>query len=302
MDLHYLKIFDSVAFHESFTKASQELHISQSALSIQMKRFEEELGLKLFNRVGNHIRLNENGQILFAYSHQIFELLTQAEYKLFNKNDFVTGTLTIGASNTPGTYIFPKIIAYYKKLYPGVSVNLNIGNTSEIAHYVNNGTLDFALNGGNTTYHKDVYVERLIEDELVLIASPNLLKTGNVHIDNEILGQLDFVVHKTDSQLYSYYKNFIEAHNLPEKVSITLGNIDAIKQAVIAGIGVSLVPYVSAALELKTGVFVKLDFEGKKLMYPYSLVYNRNKYLSPPAEKFIELLRQYAIPSDSDKT
>lgn len=291
MDLHYLKIFDTVAAHESFTKASQQLHISQSALSIQMKRFEEELGLKLFNRVGNRITLNENGRTLYKYTHAIFNLVTQAEYKLNNKNDFITGSVNIGASNTPGTYIFPKMIAKYKKLYPEVAVSLTIGNTSEIAHNVNNGSLDFAVNGGSNAYHKDVYVEKLMDDELVLVAPPDA-GYGPGPVSTEQLRQMEFVVHKTDSSLYSYYRSFIDTHGLPEKVSITLSNIEAIKNAIVAGIGVSLVPYVSVALELQKGLLDKLNVNGERLHYPYSLVYNRNKYLSPPAEKFIELLRQ----------
>ena len=293
MELHYLDLFNTIASMESFTRASEKLHISQSALSIQIKKFEDELGIKLFNRIGNKITLNENGKILYEYSQTIFNLVTEAEYKLLNKKDFITGTIHIGASNTPGTYIFPNIIAEYKILYPAVNINLSIGNTSEIAHYINNGTYDFAVNGGNMSYHKDVSVEKLMGDDLVLVTSPKSEYAQQEHIELKDIGSMNFVVHKTDSQLYIYYKNFVEGMNIPENVSITLGNIDAIKRSVIANIGVSLMPYSSVSLELQTGLLKKLEYDGIHMVYPYSLIYNKNKYLSPAAEKFMDLTRQF---------
>ncbi len=298
MDLHYLKIFDTVASLKSFTKASEQLHISQSALSIEMKRFEAELGLKLFDRVGNRISLNENGKLLFEYSQAIFNMVTQAEYKLLSNKDFITGTIQIGASNTPGTYILPNVIAQYKKLYPEVHINLTVGNTSEITHSINNGSLDFAVNSGYIAYHKEVVVEKLADDVLILVASPRSKYAQLEHIGTEELKDMDFVLHKTESQLYTYYKNFMEERNLPERVSITMGNIDAIKRAVIADIGVSLIPHISAFLELQAGYLAKLPLDGKPTRYPYNLVYNQNRYLPLAAEKFIALLRQYVSSLD----
>jgi DNA-binding transcriptional LysR family regulator len=298
MDLHYLKIFDTVASLKSFTKASEQLHISQSALSIQMKRFEAGLGLKLFDRVGNRISLNENGKLLFEYSQAIFNMVTQAEYKLLNNRDFITGTIQIGASNTPGTYILPNVIAQYKKLYPEVKINLTVGNTSEITQSINNGSLDFAINSGYIAYHKEVIVDKIADDVLILAASPRSKYARLEHIGTDELKDMDFVLHKTESQLYTCYKNFMEERKLPERVSITMGNIDAIKRAVIADIGVSLIPQISAVLELQAGFLVKLPLDGKPTLYPYNLVYNVNRYLPLAAERFISLLRQYVSGLD----
>ncbi len=181
------------------------------------------------------------------------------------------------------------------KIYPLVKINLNIGSTADIAHNINNGSLDFAINGGNMTYHKDVIVEKLMEDALVLVSSPMSGYARIKHVGAEAIRDMDFVVHKTDSQLYTYYLNYIEELNLPERVSITLGNIDAIKRAIMANIGVSLIPYSSVSLELKTGLLVKLVLDKAPPPYPYSLIYNKNKYMSPAAEKFVEVLRAYIL-------
>jgi DNA-binding transcriptional LysR family regulator len=293
MDLHYLKVFHTVAALKSFTKASEQLHISQSAVSIEIKKFEDALGLKLFDRIGNHIALNANGKELFEYSSAIFDLVTQAEYKLLNHQDYFTGTIQTGASNTPGTYIFPEVIAEYKKTYPGVNINLNISDTAEIAHYIHNGTLDFAVNGGCLSYNKDISVEILHQDRLVLVASPRSEYAVLPSVGTDEIEGMSFIMHKSDSQLYTYYINFIEAYGIPEKVSIKLSNIDAIKHAVMADIGVSLIPYVSVRSELHAGLLVRLPLAAdiEHPHYPYSLIYNKKRLLSPPAERFIELLR-----------
>jgi DNA-binding transcriptional LysR family regulator len=293
MDLHYLELFNTIAAEESFTKASEILHISQSALSIQIKKFEQQLGFLLFNRAGNKVNLNENGKILFEYSQSIFKLIMEAEYKLLNKKEYMTGTINIGASNTPGTYMLPLVIGEFKKEYPNVNINLNIGNTSEIAHLINNGTLDFAVNGGNLSYHKEVNAIKLMDDDLVLVVSPKSEFADVAYADSLIIKKMSFVVHKTDSQLYTYYKNFIDLMNVPENVAITLSNIDAIKHAVIANVGVSLIPFVAVSLELELGLLKRIMTEPAGLKYPYSLIYNNNKYLSPPVEKFIQMIRDY---------
>lgn len=291
MDLHYLKIFNTVAQEQSFTKASEILHISQPALSIQIKKLEEQIELKLFNKIGNKIYLSENGEMLYEYTQKLFALVEEIENNLSNKKEFVGGTLNIGGSNTPGTYILPSIIGEFKKIYPNVNINVHIGNTSEIELLINNGTLDIAVNGGANEYNKNIYVEKLIEDELVLVASPNYPYAKKEEITIADISKMSFIVHKTDSQLYTFYKKFIEDINAVENVSMYLGNIDAMKRAVFANLGVSLMPFAAVQLELEMGLLKRLPFEHIKDYYPYNLIYNKNKSLSNTAKKFIDILK-----------
>lgn len=291
MDLHYLKIFNTVAQEQSFTKASEILHISQPALSIQIKKLEEQIELKLFNKIGNKIYLSENGEMLYEYTQKLFALVEEIENNLSNKKEFVGGTLNIGGSNTPGTYILPSIIGEFKKIYPNVNINVHIGNTSEIELLINNGTLDIAVNGGANEYNKNIYVEKLIEDELVLVASPNYPYAKKEEITIADISKMSFIVHKTDSQLYTFYKKFIEDINAVENVSMYLGNIDAMKRAVFANLGVSLMPFAAVQLELEMGLLKRLPFEYIKDYYPYNLIYNKNKSLSNTAKKFIDILK-----------
>jgi len=292
MELHYMKVFKTVAELRSFTKASEQLHISQPALSIQIKKLETELNLKLFNKIHNKISLTQNGEILYEYAQKIFALIDEAENKLLNEREFISGVLNIGGSNTPGTYILPEIIGEFKNKYPYVNINLQISNTSEIWHFVNNGTLDFAINGGNMIFNENICTQKLLDDELVIVASPKNKFCGKTYLDTEDIKELSFIVHQTDSQLYTYYTHFVEELGIPKKTSMSLGFIDAIKRAVYANLGVSLMPKAAVALELKIGQLKQLKIKDKKWFYPYSLIYNKNKFLSVAADKFIDMIKE----------
>lgn len=290
MNLHYLEIFDTVAKYESYKKASDILHISQPALSIQIKKLEEEIGLKLFNKHGNRIYLSENGTMLQEYTRRIFDIVEELEHNITTKKNFIGGTLNIGGSNTPGTYILPSIIGEFKKQYPSIKMNLHIANTTEIGHLVDNGSIDIAINGGNCVYGNNIYVEKLYDDKLVIVASPqNPYCIQEIVLPND-LQNMSFVVHKTDSQLYTYYKKFINQLDIPENISMSLGNIDAIKRAVGSNLGISLIPYVAVKFELQFGLLKILNVPECNLKYSYSLIYNQNKYLSTTSKKFIEFI------------
>lgn len=291
MDLHYLELFNTVAQYESYKKASEILHISQPALSIQIKKLEEQIGLKLFNKIGNRIFLNENGVMLQEYTNRIFDIIHELENRISITQNFIGGTLNVGGSNTPGSYILPYIIGEFNKQYPNLKFNLHIGNTSDISHLITNGTIDIALNGGNCFYHNNIYVEKLFDDQLVIVASPQNPYCSHKVVVVEDLREMNFIVHKTDSQLYSYYVDFIRDINIPEKITMCLGNIDAIKRAVSSNLGVSLIPYVAVKFELQFGLLKLLNLPVQTPCYPYSLIYNKNKSLSPTSKKFIELVR-----------
>jgi DNA-binding transcriptional LysR family regulator len=293
MDLHYLEIFNTVATFESYKKASAVLHISQPALSVQIKRLESQIGLKLFDKRGNKVYLSENGIMLFSYTKKIFRIVSDLEDAISDTQGYVGGTLNLGGSNTPGSYVLPELIGAYKKQYPKVIMNLSIGNTADIAHYINNGTLDVAINGGTCNYNEHIYVEELFSDKLILVASPQSSYCDIHKITASKLKDMSFVVHKTDSQLYSFYDKFIHQMDIPENVIMSLGNIDAIKKAVAANIGVSLIPYSAVKFELQFGILRQLNLPDLKLRYPYSLIYNKSKPLSAASKKYIEFTRKY---------
>jgi len=301
LDLHHLKIFNTVAKYESYTRAATHLHLSQPALSMQVKKLEDTLDLKLFDKIGNKIVLNTNGQKLYHYTQQIFELITQAEHEFHSINGFIGGELFIGGSNTPGTYIMPKLIGQFKQLYPHVKVNLHISNTDEIATLVETGKLDFAVNGGDIDYGKNIQSSFLMNDELIIVASPQ-----NPICQKDFVEPLDFIhqeliVHETNSQLYKKVYEFATHMGIENRISYILGNISSIKQAIEANMGISLIPKSAAALELKLGMICELKQKNSSYVYMYSLISNKNKYISPAGKLLMELIQSSFDPHNEKK-
>jgi DNA-binding transcriptional LysR family regulator len=294
MELHYLEIFNTVSALESYKKASDAMHISQPALSTEVKKLEGQIGLKLFDRVGNRIVLTENGRMLQRYTSQIFRIVDDMQSAITTAKVEVGGTLHIGASNTPGTYLLPKIMADFRRQYPAVRFTMSLGDTSEIVQLVNKGTLDMAVNGGSCRYGQQVCVEELLHDRLVFVASPENPLAGLAQVGPEDLKQVGFVVHKTGSQLSACYRDAAACLGIPENIVMSLGNIDAMKNAVKTGIGVALIPEISARSEIRKGSLVILPVLLPRLEYPYHLVYNRSRTMSLAAVRFCDYLRAYA--------
>ena len=291
MDLHYLEIFDTVARLQSFRRASEELHISQPALSTEVRRLEEQIGLQLFDRTGNRVRLNANGTLLHGYTARLFDLVGDMEGAMENLKTFVGGTLEIGASNTPGTYLLPGVMAAFQKEHPETRFHLSVANTAEIARMVAEGRLDLAVNGGQCRYPDSVYAEKILDDRLVLAASPRNALAGAGQVTAEMLRGVGFVVHTKNSQLYDYYLRLTEQYGLPGNIVMSLGNIDAIKNAVMTDVGVSLVPEIAVRTEVRKGRLCILPAALKGMEYPYSLIRNKNRASSATAECFVAYLR-----------
>lgn len=299
MDLHHLRLFHTLAVEQSYTKAADSLFISQPALSMQIKKFEDELGVKLFDKVGNKNVLNDNGNLLFEYTQKIFSTIEEAKYQLIKKADCISGTVNIGGSNTSGTYILPKIIGAFKNLYPNVNVNLHVSDTNEISHLILESKLDFALNGGTLKYGNNIYIEKLMEDQIVLAVSPQNKLAGKEYINSSDLDGNNFITHERHSQLYLLAEKIIEEMHFPSEITMTFGNIDAIKQAVSANLGVSLIPLSAVSFELKIGIIKELKIKNKSWSYPHNLIYNKNRYLSPAARKLMDMVRSSITSSSS---
>ncbi len=292
MELHYLEIFNTVAKYSSYKRASEVLNISQPALSIQIKKLEQQINVKLFYKVGNKMMLSDCGITLYEYTSKIFTLVDEMERNIMNLNEYIGGTINLGGSNTPGTYILPNVIGQMKREYPSVTINLHIANTSEITTLIENGTLDIAVNGGNCIYNNSISVEKLYDDRLVIVASPmNQLSEKLVITVEDIAGE-GFIVHEKTSQLYTCYKLFIEKNNIPKNINMYLGSIEAIKHAVQANLGISIMPYCAVRLEIETGLLKELCINPFDAPYPYNLIYNKDKNNSVTLQKFIEVLKK----------
>jgi DNA-binding transcriptional LysR family regulator len=296
LDLHYLKIFHAGASHLSLSKAAEELHISQPAVSIQIRKLEEELGLKLFDRIGRHVYLTQNGEMLYGYTTKIFDLVMQAKARIHNLNGTIWGNVQVGATNTPGIYIMPRVLGKFKKQYSDVITNLHVSNGDEIEEMLFHNRLDFAvMSGGPVGIWKGVlHVEKIYTDQAVLVVSPDhrLATKQEARID-ELAGEV-YITQAPDSALFRLVEGILGEMGLPFDISMSLGSTDAIKQAVSYNLGISFLPKIAVKLDLKLGLLKEVTLNKKKWKYEYYLVYRKDKHLSPAVEKLVDLCKEEA--------
>jgi len=291
MDIHYLKLFNTLATQLSFSKAASLLFISQPAVSMQLKKLQDDLGIKLFDKIGKNINLNENGKILFEYTERIFSLVEEAENHLYSSNDVIRGTVHLGSSNTPAAYIIPRLLGEYMEIYPDVKMNLHVGNTDEIEHMIFDNKVDFAISGGNVSNGLHVEVERIAADRMVIVASPFHPLSSLQSVEAQDLAKERFISHQPNSQLFLYVQSILAELLLAPVITLHLGGIDAIKQAIMANLGIAIIPYMAVRTELKLKLFRELKLEGKSWEYPYHLIFRKNRFQTAASLKMIEIFK-----------
>lgn len=291
MDLHYLWLFYKVAQHHSFSKAAEELLLSQPTISMQVKKLESELGINLFDRFGKNIYLSREGEFVYNYAEKIFETVKELEDQLAIRKGKILGNIHIGASNTPGAYILPHLIGAFKQDYPDINVHLHIGNTREILNMIITNQVDFAVIGGDYDYKKTFNTKKLLDDCVIMIGSPKNPLTQKRYVLAEDLKNQPFIAHEPDSNLFEYTQYIIKNDlGIPSNISMVLGNISAIKNAVAANLGISIVPLSSIKRDLETGMVKKISVEGKVWEYPFYLVNYSDKKFNVPTTLLIKAI------------
>jgi DNA-binding transcriptional LysR family regulator len=294
VNLHHLKLFHEVASHLSLSKAAEELHISQPAVSIQIKKLEDQIGLKLLERKGRQIDITQSGKILYGYTTNIFKLVQQAREHIYSLNGTIWGSVQVGATNTPGIYIMPRILGEFKKRYPDTITNLHVSNGLEIEGMLYNNQLDFAVMSGGPSRKEMFRVQKIYTDMAVLVVSPDhpLANREEILMD-ELRGEV-YITQARDSVLFRLVETILAEMELPFKISMSLGNTAATMQAVSHNLGISFMPLIAVELYLKLGLLKRVTIKDKAWEYGYYLVCREGKSFSPAVEKLFELCKEEA--------
>lgn len=291
MNFNYLKVFRAAAKNLNYSRAAEELYISQPTVSIQVKKLEEELGLDLFEQFGKKIYLTQAGELLYSYANKIFALAEDAKATIEELKGLKAGRLLIGASTTPGIYLLPAIIASFQETYPNLEISLEISNTHAVQERLLANQLDLGIVGEELLVDPNLHVEALTEDELVIIAAPNNpLTAGKPVVMQDVLDQR-LILRERGSSTREVLEEKIREIGGRLKVSMQLGSVEAIKQAVAANLGISVVSKFAIALEVSTGVLQTLTVPGLHLARQINLVYHKDKRLSKGALGFISYLK-----------
>ena len=292
MDLQLLNTFKAVVEEGSFSAAGQRLLRTQPAVSLALKRLEAELGEKLIDRSSKSVILTDAGKAVYEYAKRFTGLEKELRNRLIELRDKQTGGLSIGANESTALYLLQHI-EEYRKLYPGVKVEMRRSLSSRIPAAVLDGSLDL----GAISYDPDdpKIVSRVIyNDSLAFIVSPRHRFAGRKHVRITELGMESFIAHNVVSP---YRKNVVDAfrrHNVPLNMKLELPTIETIRRMVQSNLGVTFMPKMCVEQELAAGSLVAVPVNEVKMERKVNLVHAAKRQLSHAAEAFLELIKQPA--------
>jgi LysR family transcriptional regulator, low CO2-responsive transcriptional regulator len=279
-----LKVFEAAARHLSYTRAAEELHLSQPGVSMQIKQLEEVVGLPLFEQIGKKMHLTVAGKEIYIYSQSIGHLLDEAEVVMEELKGVQSGRLAISVATT-ASHFATRLLAAFSQRYDGVTISLDITNRASLREQLDNNQPDLVIMG-QPPEGMDVESETFMENPLVMIAPANHALVNENNIPLKRFEDERFVVRETGSGTRSAIQRFFEEHNVSFHTGIEMSSNEAIKQAVEAGLGLGIVSIHTLELELETKRLVILDVEDFPIMRHWHIMQRSGKRLSPVAQTF----------------
>jgi DNA-binding transcriptional LysR family regulator len=295
--LQQLRILKAVATEKSLTKAAATLYLSQPSLSKQIKTLERNLDALLINRESNKISLTENGKVLLQYSERILALCEESCRALIDLKNGERGNLTVGASQTIGTYLMPRVLALFAQNYPQIDLKVQVNSTRIIANSIINREIDIAVVGGEISddLKKTLSIEDFVYDELSLIISKSHPFAKKKKINKEDLYCLDFITLNSNSTIKKFIDNILIQNQIETqqlKTILQLNSIEGIKTAVSLGLGAAFVSSSAIEKEIKLQTISIINIDNIKITRRLSIISNPECYKSKAFIFFYEELKR----------
>jgi DNA-binding transcriptional LysR family regulator len=294
VDIHQLKVFVSVFKNRSFSRASEEIHLTQPTISDHIKTLEEELECKLFDRLGRTIIPTKEAEALYSHATEIIEKanITKDIIGRFKKD--ISGELIVGASTIPGTYLMPSLMAAFQKKNPAVSFQIFISDSKEIGEKVLKHELLIGVVG---TKFSNGYLNHMpfIEDELIAVSSPSLIKKDVLTLKD--LVKFPMVLREEGSGTRKELEKILEGKGISLediKIAGIFGSTDAIKQAVKAGLGFSVLSKLSVTDELKYRLLKEIKLSDVQMKRKFYIITHKKRSLSFLQNAFLEHMKTVA--------
>lgn len=292
LQFSHLETFAAVARHRSFTRAASALHLSQPAVTQHIAALEGQLGCRLLERTGREVRLTPAGERLLAYHLRIRGALSELRRELDEMRTGAAGRLAVGAGLTICIFILPGLLAEYRSRHPGVELHVRSGRTGEVLRLLLDGQVDLGL-VTSPVHHRQVETVPLYRDRMLLVGRPDHpLAAPGRPVDAAALGSQRLILFERGSGFRTYLEEVFEAKGVLLGSDIELDSIEAIKEMVLAGLGLSVVPEVAVAAELDAGELVSLPLAGWPPMErTTSLILRRSREPRPAAvQAFVDLV------------
>ena len=284
LTLRQIEIFNAVAKLGNYTQAAKELHLSQPAVSMQIRQLEESIGLPLFEQLGKKMHLTDAGRHMYSYGRSMAELLEEADAVFETIRGGEGGLLSLSVATT-ASHFATRLLAAFSKQNKGITISLDVTNRETLRYQLEHNERDLVIMG-QPPEGLEVEAEAFMENPLVMIAPADHPLVGKqaiplAHFDSE-----RFVVREQGSGTRSAIRRFFERHGVTFHTGIEMTSNEAIKQAVEAGLGLGIVSIHTLELELETGRLKLLDVEGFPIRRHWYILQRKGKRLSPAASAF----------------
>lgn len=285
--LHQLQVFLKVVQTRSVTKAARELHLSQPAVSIQVKNLQEQFEIPLMEVLGRKIFITEFGKEIAAAAEKILEEINSINSMAAAYRGQLIGRMTITVVST-GKYVMPSFLSRFMKLYPGIELSLDVTNRTRVIKALERNEVDFAL---VSFLPENLQVEeiKLMENELFLVGSRQHIEGEEATVD--IFNRIPLIFREEGSGTRNLMEKFIKSHNLTVNKKMELTSNEAVKQAVIADLGFSILAGIGIRSELITGDLRIINVKGFPIRSTWRLIWLKNKRLSPVAQAYKDYLQ-----------
>ncbi|MCP3869346.1 MAG: LysR family transcriptional regulator [Gammaproteobacteria bacterium] len=279
-----LTLFEAVARHLSYTRAAEELHLSQPAVSMQIRQLEDSVGSALFEKSGKRISLTEAGTEVFQYSQSINHQLEELEEVLESLKGLNRGRLHIAVASTVN-YFAPCLLAAFHRRYPRIHLELDVTNRQRLVQMLTDNSIDMVLMG-QPPRNLEVESEVFMDNPLVVVAPPDHSLSSETGITATRLAEEPFLMRESGSGTRQAMERYFLEQGLEIHQGMQMTHNEAIKQGVRAGLGLGIVSLHTIELELETKRLVTLDAAGFPIQRHWYLVYRKGKRLSPPGKAF----------------
>jgi DNA-binding transcriptional LysR family regulator len=286
--LHQLQIFEAIAQHGSFTRAAEELFLTQPTVSQQMKQLTKAIGVPLYEQIGKRIYLTDAGKAVLEVGRDISQRFNDLEMTLANIKGLKQGNLKLAAITT-AKYFVPRILGTFRQRYPGINISLQIANRQQILDRLANN-LDDLYFIGQPPEDLEINLRHFLDNPLVVIAPRNHPLAQEKLISLERLIEEPLIMRESGSGTRMAVESFFAENRLKMRVEMEIGSNEAIKQAIVGGLGLSILSRHSLTLEGPQGPLVVLDVEGFPIQKHWYVIYPRSKQLSIVAQTFLDYL------------
>jgi DNA-binding transcriptional LysR family regulator len=289
INLNQLRAFYLAAREKSITRAAEALHVTQPAVTMQIKAFENQLKVKLFRKIGKELILTDVGKVLYGYAKRMFKIVDEMEYVLKSYGDLTKGTLTIGTTRSFARHLMPGLLSRFQQSFPNVRVFLKVGSSQEIADSIATFKYDLGIIGRLPNLDK-LKVVPYTKEEFCVVISPNHRFAAESTVSLTEIKNEPIIIRESGSGSRHAILSLLASHNVKPSVLVEAGSVEFIKEYIIKERGISFLYKPEIELEAKMGLLKPLDIQEGPIWVQTDIVFAKRADLPPPAKAFLQII------------